>query len=425
MELLKRFIGNKSPIRLWWHYSKAFIAAFIYGFPARKLFIIGITGTDGKTTAVGMLAHILNKNGIKTGAASTAFFQINDEIVENSTHLTSISQFSLQKFLRNLVKNGCTHAVIEMSSHGLVQGRTKFTFPSIAAITNVTSEHLDYHGSTKQYLKDKSIIFSMLRNKGTKVLNIDDASYEYYSSIKTNSSMIYSPSGKECDVYSKNIEVTKNGCKADIYLPNKLSCKLSLPIAGLFNVKNALCATSCAIACNVNSLSAIESLKNFPGIPGRMERIDEGQDFSVFVDFAVSAKSYENVLFSLNEMTKNKGRVLVMCSSCGNRMKEKRPEIGRICSKLADVVVATEDETYGENPHSVLEEVWNAIDKDICEAHKIFDRKEAIEFLFNTAKEGDAVVLCGMGPFNYMSKLEGNVEWDERKIARAILKKMK
>jgi UDP-N-acetylmuramoyl-L-alanyl-D-glutamate--2,6-diaminopimelate ligase len=153
-----------------------------------------------------------------------------------------------------------------------------------------------------------------------------------------------------------------------------------------------------------------------------MERIDEGQAFSVFVDFAVSPKSYEKGLEALQKIVGSTGRVMVLCSSCGNRMEEKRPIIGKVCSEMADIVVATEDETYGEDPHKVLEEVWAGIDQGACDAHKIFDRREAIEFLFNNAQKGDAVILCGMGPFSTFTKLEGRIPWDDREVARETLR---
>jgi len=163
---LKSLIGNRNPIRLWYHYSRAFVAALLYGFPARKLTVIGITGTDGKTTTVGMTAHILQKAGIKCGALSTAFLQMEDDIEWNETQKTSPSPFIIQKFLRDLVAQDCTHAVLEVSSHGLVQGRVAFTNPNIAGITNTSAEHLDYHGTLEQYQIDKAKLFRIAKRKG-------------------------------------------------------------------------------------------------------------------------------------------------------------------------------------------------------------------------------------------------------------------
>jgi UDP-N-acetylmuramoyl-L-alanyl-D-glutamate--2,6-diaminopimelate ligase len=417
---LKSLIPQRSPIRLCWHYAKALLAAFYYGFPSRKLTVIAITGTDGKTTTVGMIAHILLRSGKKVGAASTAFMQVNEECEENATHLTSISPFTLQKFLRRLVREGCTHAVVEMSSHGLVQGRVLCTYPKVAGITNTALEHLDYHGSMDQYRKDKGIMFQMLRGKGTKVLNGNDESYELYRDISTERTFAYGP--EDSDLFLRNIQADPNSSSALILGKKYEPIPLTLNIPGTFNLENALCAIGCSGAVGIPVEEAAEALISFHSLQGRMEAIQEGQDFSVFVDFAVSPQAYEKTLEALRAMVGDTGRVLVLCSSCGDRMCEKRPKIGSVCSKLADVVVVTEDETYGEDPHKVLEEVWEGIEQSQTDAHNIFDRKEAIQFIFNEAQKGDAVVLCGMGPFSTMTTLEGRIPWDEREVARELLR---
>lgn len=422
MKRLKSLIPQRSPLRLGWHYAKGYLAAVYFGFPARKLTVIGITGTDGKTTTVGMIAHILHSTGCKVGAASTAFMQINEVCEENATHLTSISPFTLQEFLRRLVREGCTYAVIEMSSHGLVQGRVLCTYPKVAGITNTAPEHLDYHGSMEQYRKDKGKIFRMLRGKGTKVLNGNDESYEQYKEIQSERTFVYGP--QDSDLALEHIQADPHSSSALIVGKKYDSVPLHLAIPGTFNLENALCAIGCAGAVGIPVETSAEALRSFRSLPGRMESIDEGQDFSVFVDFAVSPQAYEKTLTALRAMVGNTGRVLVLCSSCGDRMREKRPEIGRICSAMADVTVVTEDETYGEDPHAVLEEVWNGVDESKTDAHKIFDRKEAITFLFEHAKKGDAVVLCGMGPFSTMTKLEGRIPWDEREVAREVLRSL-
>ncbi len=422
ISFLQSKIGKRSPIRILWHKTKSFCAALRYGFPARKITVIGISGTDGKTTTTGMVIHILRHAGFGAGAASTAFFQVNDSIEENETHLTSISPFTLQKFLRRLTRNKCEFAVLEMSSHGLVQGRVDYTWPAIAGITNTSLEHLDYHGSMEQYRKDKGLMFHKLQGKGTKVLNGKDDSFTMYNDIPSEATIVFGSEGSH--LWISDIQATNKSCSAVLHV-DEHTVPLHLTIPGTFNLENALCAIGCALSAGVPLDECVAALETFQALPGRMEEIDEGQEFSVFVDFAVSPQAYEHTLKALRNMVGENGRVLVLCSSCGNRMEEKRPEVGRICSQLADITVATEDETYGEDPHSVLDEVWAGVDQNTTEAHKIFDRKEAISFLFKQAKKGDAVVLCGMGPFSTFTKLEGRIPWDERKVAREILQKLK
>ncbi len=417
----KRLLPQRHPLRLAWHRAKAFAAAARYGFPARKLTVIGITGTDGKTTTVGMLAHLLRKCGKSVGAASTAFLQVNEEFIPNDSHLTSLSPAALQAFLRRLVNEGCTHAVIEMSSHGLVQSRVAYTWPRIAAITNVSSEHLDYHGTMRQYQSDKGIIFSMLDAGGTKVLNGSDPSTALYEKIPSKKTLIYNHD--QGNLWATDATATAGGSTAVLhYLGNDVTLHLSVP--GLFNVENAQCAIGCAIAVGLPFESSVRALATFRGVPGRMERIEEGQPFALYVDFAVSPQAYRKTLETLRRIAGEGHRVLVLCGSCGNRMREKRPEVGRVCSELADLVVATEDETYGEDPRKVLDELWAGVDQVKTEAHRIFDRREAIRFILQAAQPGDAVVLCGMGPFATMTKLEGRVPWDEREIARGLLREL-
>jgi UDP-N-acetylmuramoyl-L-alanyl-D-glutamate--2,6-diaminopimelate ligase len=426
---IKACIGQRNPLRLGYHALKAFVAAMLYGFPARNLTVIGITGTDGKTTTVSMLAHILRATGKRTGIVSTAFFDDGSGSQENPSHLTSINPFILQRQLRSMVHNGCTHAVIEYSSHGLVQHRLDWTWPSVAAITNTALEHLDYHGSMEQYRQDKSLLFRMLREHGTAVLNARDETYASYVKIPALRRIVWNdPAGGADDVlWATHLAASPSACSATLHHQHngmETTSTLQLSIPGIHNIENAQCATACALSMGIAPERTCSTLVHFSGIPGRLERIDCGQPFSVYVDFAVSPQSYQRALETLRMIAGTQGRVLVLCSSCGNRMREKRPEIGRVCSLFADVVVVTEDETYGEDPHAVLEEVWAGVDQSRCEARKIFDRRAAIAFVLQQAKSGDAIAICGMGPFSTMTKLEGRVPWDEREVGRGELRKI-
>ena len=429
---LKTLIPDQHPLRLGWHHAKAFAAALRYGFPARKLTVIGITGTDGKTTTVGMTAHILQEAGKKTGALSTAFFQIGEEIEWNATQKTSPSPFAIQAFLKRLTNEGCTHAVIEYSSHGLVQGRTDWTWPKVAAITNTTPEHLDYHGTMEEYRRAKGLLFKMLGGKGSKVLNAQDNTYALYKRIPSSRTCSYGTDGAEDDLVFKAHDidaspertVTKLLCKRKGQAD--LETTLTLKILGAFNVDNALCALACAMEAGCTLEQGLAALQSFPGIPGRMERIDEGQPFSVFLDFTVTPASYEHTLGTLNYMAETLGsRVLVLMGSCGDRMKEKRPLIGKIASKLADVVVVTNEDPYTEDPEKIIDEVWAGVDKHYTEAHRISDRREAIAFLLSKAQPKDIVILCGKGSDTTMWVKEGQIPWNEREIVRDLLRAMK
>ncbi len=436
---LKSLLGNRNPLRLAWHKGKAFLAALRYGFPAKKLIVIGITGTDGKTTTVGMVAHILQNAGFKTGALSTAFFQVGNEVTWNPTQKTSPSPFTIQRFLRKLVDAGCTHAVLEYSSHGLVQGRMNYTWPRVAGITNTSAEHLDYHGSMEQYRRDKGILFQMLRPDCTKVLNADDETLEMYRAIPTERAFVYSVEelgignlelgNSEMMLWLSEQSVDGFGIKATVHCVSEESSKseerspLSLRIPGSFNLANALCAIGSAMSCGTSLQDATKALADFPGIPGRMERIDEGQPFDVYIDFTVTPASYESTLSTLKKMLSPGKRLLALTGSCGDRMREKRPQVGKIVSSYADVMVVANEDPYTEDPERIIDEVWAGIDQSKTKAHRIFDRKEAIGFLLNEATPGDIVILCGKGSDTTMWVKKGQVPWNEREITRELLQK--
>jgi UDP-N-acetylmuramoyl-L-alanyl-D-glutamate--2,6-diaminopimelate ligase len=426
---VKRRFPEQHPLRLSWHRTKAFIAALCCGFPARRLTIIGITGTDGKTTTVGMTAHILHEIGIATGALSTAFFRVKGAVTWNATQKTSPSPFVVQKFLRRLVREGCTHAVLECSSHGLVQGRVNWTWPSVAAITNTSPEHLDYHGTMEKYRADKSILFQMLKGGGTKVLNAADETCATYLPIPSERTILYSAEKRAGKVpgatyfWLSNIHVKPASTSALLYWNRDgRTWDLHLGIPGAFNVENALCALSCCYGIGVSPDEALEALQSFTGVPGRIERIDEGQPFSVFVDFTVTPASYERTLKTVRDMLTRTQRLLVLAGSCGDRMKEKRPTVGKLCSELADVVVITNEDPYTEDPEKIIDEVWAGVDQSKTQAHRIVDRLEAIKFLFAQAKPGDAVILCGKGSDTTMYTKDGQIPWNEREIARELLR---
>ena len=242
-----------------------------------------------------------------------------------------------------------------------------------------------------------------------------------YNDIPSSHTTVYH--SKEGDLHVSDISATQNGSKSTLHSQAGTS-QLELNIPGTYNLENAQCAIGLALSVGVSIDNAVNALKTFEPMPGRMELIDEGQDFKVFVDFTMTANGYQKSLEALRDIVGENKKVLVLGSCCGNRMKEKRSEVGRVCSEFADIVAISEDETYGEDPHKVQEEVWAGVDQSETDAHKIFDRREAITFLFKKAGPGDAVILCGMGPFGYMTKLEGTVEWDEREVAREILRSL-
>ncbi len=430
-QLLKKLIPETTPLRLLFHRTKALVAALRYGFPAKKLTVIGITGTDGKTTTVGMIAHILNANGIKSGALSTAFFQIGETVTWNPTQKTSPSPFIVQQFLRECVESKCTHVVLECSSHGLLQGRVSFTWPMVAGITNISEEHLDYHGTMDEYLKAKSVLFQMLRkNSGVSVLNADDRSYEKLQNIASPWKIDYSTkrsfqkpeSDKTCALWIENGKAETGRVYGTLHSNvEETAYEIEIPVSGFFNLNNALCAVGSTHAVNVQLADSVHALATFKGIPGRMERVDAGQAFPVYIDFTVTPQSYESTLSTLKASLKPNGKLLVLTGSCGDRMKEKRPLVGKIVSSYADIMVVANEDPYTEDPQKIIDEVWAGIDQTKTEAHRIFDRLEAIKFLLKKAQKDDILIFCGKGSDTTMWVKSGQIPWNEREIVKEEL----
>lgn len=432
--LLKRALSDTHPLRLLYHRLKNQLIAFWMQYPAKNLTVIAITGTDGKTTTVAMTAHILQSAGKKVGGVSTAFFEIDGVREPNPTQKTSVDATTLQMFLRRLVREGCTHAVIEASSHGLMQGRLAGITPTVAAVTNVTMEHLDYHGTMAEYVAAKGLLFAALAGSGTKVLNRDDPSFEPYGRIPSKQTMTYSPKRQLSDIRDDVSSVS-----ATMNLDGK-SIPLTLPMPGAFNLENALCAIVCAEALGISPEKAAEALRTFKGAGGRMESIACGQAFHVFIDFTVTPAAYERTLTSTRAIAAGH-RLLVLTGSCGDRMREKRPIVGRLCAEMADVTVITNEDPYTEDPERIIDDVLSGVPETVPvfrstrEAGeksqglnkycvRLSDRLEAIQYLLKLAKEGDVVLLCGKGADITMMTKSGQVPWNEKEIVKEELQKL-
>ncbi len=415
---------------------KARIAAVRFGSPAKKLRVIGVTGTDGKTTTVAMISHILHAAGKKVGASSSAFLEKNGQRRPNATQKTSLPPFALQRFLRELANDGCEFAVLEASSHGLVQGRLIGITPEIAVITNTSMEHLDYHGSMDAYVAAKSLLFRSMRGNGTKILNRDDGSFEMMSMIPTAVTLTFGNSDT-ADMIVQHPHADASGSKAMLsYERREYPLELSIP--GTFNLQNAAAAILAARAAGVPIEQSIAALKTFHGAPGRMEKIDEGQAFSVYIDFTVTPVAYEKTLSSIRESLAPGKKLLVLTGSCGDRMHEKRPLVGKICGEKADVVVVTNEDPYTEDPEKIINEVFAGIPQDLpvfdpsshqqpphlAFAVRISDRLDAIKFLLRHAQPGDAILFAGKGGDVTMMTAHGQIPWDEAAIVRQELKNL-
>jgi len=408
------------------HKSRAVLAALVYGFPGRKIRVIGVAGTKGKTTTANMIAGILEEGGHKVAMLSTANFQIGDEKWLNDIKLTTPSPFYLQKFLKKAVSEKCDYAVIEISSHGLVQYRHWGVPYETVIITNMMSDHLDYHKTFQNYKDSHNALIA--KNLENLIINYDDENSRSFLDFSGMKKYAFSLKG-----YRK-VEGVNLFRAGDIFLNKKRSefiilaednqQKINSPLIGEFNVYNSLAAASVGLAEGIDLAkikAALESIKN---IPGRLEKIDEGQSFEVIVDYAHSPDSLETVYKVLRPYVKN--RMIAVLGGTGDRDKTYRAKAGALADKYADAVIVTNEDPYSEDPEDIMDQVLSGIkNKTLGEnLFRISDRKEAIGKAVGLAGSGDLVIITGKGAEQFMVCGEKKVPWDDRKAAREEIRKI-
>ena len=416
------FLRQKIPENffLWRFFSatKAFFAALFYGFPAQKLKIIGVTGTDGKTTTTQMLAHLLRKNGKRVLSISTAEIKMNDKIL-TADKRTTPSPWNLQKWLAKAAKKNIEVVILEVSSHAIAQNRIFGISFEVSVLTNISPEHLDYHKTLSEYANTKKNLFTrFLRKKGTAVLNIDD-DFGHQWAKKLPKVKTYSQKNPKADLFVEKISPTSNGIC--FFVNGK---KVFMPIFGQFNAENAAAAILGAECFELSREKMLIDLGFFRGVPGRMEKISTNTDFDVFLNFALTPLALEKMIKSLREMKK---RIILVFGMCGTHPDPHiRAEMGRV-SSMADVIIVTDDEPYFENPQKIRREILigaqkNLSDEDFSEKFlEIADRRAAIETALQKAGKNDVVVVNGMGHLSSRNINGKEISWSDRKIILNIL----
>ena len=410
----------------------AWLAAAYYDHPARSLRVIGVTGTDGKTTTCNLLFNILKAAGLKTGLVSTVNAVIMDREIDTGFHVTTPEAMDIQWYLRQMVDAGITHVVLETTSHGLVQHRVTGCEYDMAVVTNITHEHLDYHGSYEGYLGAKAKLFDMLRQTTPKkmgnlrfsVLNADDRSFDYLRPRVGKNFVSYSTRGGGT-IHAENIEYFPEGLRFTA-VTSERSFEVDCPFPGEFNVSNCLAAISAAVlGLGISPDAAIKGIAQTRGVPGRMQRIDTGQDFIAIVDFAHTPNALQVALEALRKMTS--GRLIAVFGSAGLRDREKRGMMAQVGIRIADVTVLTAEDPRTESLDSILAEMAEAARREGGvegeNFHRIPDRGHAIQFGVNGAKPGDLVAAFGKG--HEQSMCFGTVEypWDDRTAMQAAIAK--
>lgn len=416
---------------LFYHKGLALGAAFFYRFPSEKLIVIGVTGTNGKSTVVNFIARLLEGDGVKTGLTSTVNFKIGEKEWLNDKKMTMLGRFQLQKMLRQMVRAGCRYAVIETSSQGIEQFRHLGINYDVAVFTNLTPEHIEAHGGFENYKKAKGKLFAYLAQKPRKIINgkkipkiiianKDDEQADYFLSFPADEKITYSLN------QPSDYQATEVHTAIDKMIFKVCDKRFEARLIGRFNVYNLLAAIAVARKMGLSFDEIRKRAANLSGVPGRMELINEGQDFTVLVDYAPEPVAMKNLYETIGLFEKNK--IIHVLGSCGGgRDAARRPILGQLTGEKADYVIVTNEDPYDDDPMEIINQVAAgamAAGKILGEnLFKILDREEAIKKAITLAEADDLVLITGKGSEQAMAVANGKyLPWDDLAVVRKILK---
>ncbi|MBI4301291.1 MAG: UDP-N-acetylmuramoyl-L-alanyl-D-glutamate--2,6-diaminopimelate ligase [Chloroflexi bacterium] len=405
----------------------AWLAAAFYHHPARRLKVIGVTGTNGKTTTVHLISAILQKAGYSTGLISTVGFKVGERTWANDTHHTTPESLDIQRLLAEMVEAGLDYAIIETSSHALALDRVAGCEYDVAVFTNLTHDHLDFHQSIEQYFRDKSKLFLLLGDtfsKGIKKVGVINANDRYFEELKALCpvEVISFSLGGPATVMAKDIQ--RQGVETRFTIATaEEEITVCWKLAGDFNISNALAAAAVAYSQGVDLVAIKNALEAVSCIPGRMERVDVGQSFPVIVDFAHSPDALRQALVALRPQTQR--RLMVVFGCAGERDRGRRWGMGQVAGELADYSVLTTDDPRSEDPADIITEIeaglraeGKVVGRDY---EKIIDRRQAIAHALSLAGDGDVVLLAGMGHESSLLIGSEDIPWDEKEVAQKAL----
>ncbi len=442
MEQILRIIKKLIPSKIFnfaqpaYHFCLSYLGAFVYGFPSKKLKVVGVIGTKGKSTTSYLIAQILNSAGIKTGMATTVLFKIGEEEWINETKQTMLGRFQLQKFLAKMVRAGCKYAVVETSSEGILQYRHAFIDYDAAVFTNLSPEHIERHGSFENYRAAKVKLFEKVAEKenGVGVYNLDDPNVGFF----------LMPKIKNQYVFTSNVKIPANSI-GNLYQISKIKSgpegasfnfsgggadvKIEMPLIGKFNVYNAVAAICFALSQGLEFPEIKYAMAQIKSPPGRLELI-KANGFSVVVDYAHEPSSLEAVYKAVIEskIKSPKGKMICLLGSQGGgRDKWKRQAMGALAAEYCDKIILTNEDPYDEPPMEIINQINEGIvitkkNSNKLVVYKIIDRLEAIEMAVSLAKKGDAAVLTSKGGEVWMCVENGKkIPWDEAGIVKKLL----
>jgi len=449
MEKILNIIKKIIPKRLFkiaqpfYHFTLALMANVIYRFPGRKIRVIGITGTNGKSTVANMVVTILEESGFKVGLSSTTNYQVGDKKWENLIDKTTAGRFQSIKLLRQIVKAKCDYAVLEVSSHGIAQFRIWGIPFDVAIFTNLTHDHLDFHKTFENYVATKEKLFKNITKSKKKkirypslaasskqprtkvkkfiILNQDDPQFGRLNKQRADLNISYSTKNKRASVLAKNIKITEKGSSFAL-ISYKGEENIDLKVRGLFNIYNALASISAGLTQDIDLKTIKKAVERFEGISGRLEVIEKNGK-TVVIDYAHTPDALENVYKTVREFSK--GNLISVLGATGDRDRTKRPVMGEIAGKMTDIVYLTDEEPGNEDPEKIIDEMVPGIlksgKKEGKNYFKVIDRKKAIESAIKNAEKGDTVVITGIGHQKFRLIKGVQKPWDERGIVAKLL----
>lgn len=401
--------------------TRARAVAARYGNPARSLKVIAVTGTNGKTTTVAYLNEILKEAGKKTAMFSTAVIEIAGKARRNDLNATVATVDQMQRFFRDARNAGVDYVVMEFPSHAIHQHKLAGVPVEMAIMTNLTQDHLDYHGTMEAYAEVKSRLFAL--QPRYIVLNHDDEWFDYFDKFRAISQKITYGENAEAEAHIDSVKLFRKGTEVTMTIDHQTKLELATALPGEYNAYNLAAAVSAAYLLGVSLDAIIEGAANLEQLAGRFERPVDDLPYDVIVDYAHTPDGLEKFLTAARAITKN--RLILVFGATGDRDKGKRPQMGEIAARLADRIFLTDEESYNEDPSAIRKMVFEGIEKahGAAKTVELADRREAIEKALSVARKGDTVLITGMGHEVYRIVKGEKIPWNDGDVVREILKK--
>ena len=408
------------------------MGALVYRFPSKKIKVVGVTGTEGKSTVVELISKILEEKGEKTALLSSIRFKIGKDSRANNLKMTMPGRMKIQKFLGEAVRKKCRYAILEVTSEGILQYRQKFINFNTVVFTGLSPEHIERHGSFEKYKKAKGKLFRQCGK--THVINIDDQYADYFLEFEAERKFVFSTKRNKLSIRGpvsliegKNLQVKEEGISFEVE-----GIVFDLNLLGEFNIYNALASLGVALSEDISLETSRTALQKIRKIPGRME-IVISKPFRVIVDYAHTPNSLEKVYQTLKSNYQfKKGSMICVLGSCGGgRDKWKRPKLGEIAAQNCDKIILTNEDPYDENPLKIIDEIQRGVSGAVREKaqiegyQEVLDRKEAIKKALSTARPNDTIIITGKGSEPWMCVAgERKIPWDDREIVREEFNKL-